>query len=120
MDFSKDAFNRNHAVHPLEFREATSPHFICRYTHRDDGTVFQFEPSIIPTRVDFVPKIRDALPKIIGDESARDVVVELVKDEFINRGENVYVHVPGFTSSTSSASDLLVKRLLTAAHDLLS
>lgn len=120
MDFSKDTFNRSHAVHALKFQEATSPHFLCKYVHREDGTVFQFEPTIIPTRADFVPRIMKALPDIVGKERAQESTVELVKDELIERGESVYVLVPGFTSKTLSASRLLVEKLLTVTHDLLS
>lgn len=120
MDFSSDAFNRTYSAKPIQFKEATSPHFKCKYTYRDDGAVFQFEPSIIPTRKDFVSKVREALPGIVGDERAKTSTVEIVKDDMIERGESVYVLVPGFTSKTLSASELLAKKLLTATHESLS
>ena len=120
MDFSIDAFNRTYSAKPLQFKEATSPHFKCKYTYRDDGAVFQFEPTIIPTRKDFISKVQNALPKIVGDDRAKQTTVELVKDDMIDRGESVYVLVPGFTSETLVASEMLAKKLLTATHDSLS
>ena len=67
MDFSIDAFNRTYSAEPLHFKEATSPHFKCKYTYREDGAVFQFEPTIIPIRKDFITNsILNKSPETVG------------------------------------------------------
>lgn len=118
--FDTDTFNRTYEATPLMFSEAESPHFKCRYAHRDTDTVLQFEPTIIPTRSDFVNILQRCLPDLIGEERAERATVELVRDELLDRGESVYVAVPEFTRHTSRASRMFVERFLTAAHEGLS
>jgi hypothetical protein len=118
--FETDTFNRAYSASPLEFSEAESPHFKCRYAHREADTVLHFSPTILPTRSDFTAILTKCLPPLIGEDRAEKSTVEIVKDELLDRGESVYVSIPEFTMHTLRASKMLVEKFLTAAHEGLS
>ena len=118
--FDNDTFNRQYETSALAFETATSTHFVCNYSYRDKDTVYQFSPKIIPTRSDFVAKIKNLLPNIVGDERANKCTVELIVDERIDNGESVCLVIPGFTNKTLSSSKQLSTKLLTDLHNALS
>jgi hypothetical protein len=118
--FSSQVFGQRHTASPLEFLEAESKHFKCKYVYRDEDTVLQFDPTIIPTRKDFVSVLKGCLSKLIGEDQAKEAVVEMLEDELLERGESVYVSVPGFTRHNINNARLLVTKLLTETHERLS
>jgi len=118
--FEGESFNRQYSADPIRFETAESPHFTCTYSYRDKDTVFQFAPKIIPLRKDFMSKIRELLPNVVGDERAKKCDVTHIVDEGIDRGESVCLIVPGFTRDTLASSKQLSTKLLTDFHNALS
>ena len=118
--FSKETFKKQYSAKPLVFETAQSTHFTCRYCYRDSNTIFQFSPKIIPTRKDFITKIRKLLPSIIGDDRADACTIDHIVDERIEGGESVCLVIPGFTNKTLASSRQLSTKLLTDFHNALS
>ena len=119
-EFSKDSFNRSYSATPILFETATSSHFVCKYAYRDDDTLYQFSPKVLPIRSDFVSKIQKLLPEIIGAERASKCSVEHLTDDQLEGGESVCLIVPGFTNKTTESSKRLSTKLLTDFHESLS
>lgn len=119
-EFENAAFTQQYSAEPLRFETADSTHFVCKYAYRENDTVYQFTPAVIPTRKDFLSKLRDLLPTVIGDERAKRCDVTHVVDEGIEGGEGICLIVPGFTSKTLSSSRTLSTKLLTDFHNALS
>lgn len=117
--FAKETFKKQYSAKPLVFEKAESTHFICKYCYRDSNTIFQFAPKIIPARKDFITKIRELLPNIIGDDRAKECTVDHIVDERIEGGESVCLVIPGFTNKTLTSSRQLSTKLLTDFHNAL-
>ena len=118
--FSKETFNKRYSAEPLVFETAESTHFTCKYCYRDSNTIFQFSPKILPTRKDFIKKLKALLPSIIGEDRAENCTVDLIVDERIEGGESICLVVPEFTNKTLTSSRQLSTKLLTDFHESLS
>ena len=118
--FNQEAFTQQYAAAPLVFETAESTHFTCNYCYRDVDTIFQFAPTVTPIRDDFVSKVRELLPHLIGDIRAQKCTVDHIVDERIEGGESICLVVPGFTNKTLTSSRQLSTKLLTEFHSALS
>jgi hypothetical protein len=118
--FAKETFKKQYSAKPLVFEVAESTHFTCRYCYRDASTIFQFSPKIVPARKDFITKVREMLPNIIGEERAQKCTVDHIVDELLEDGESICLVVPGFTNKTLPSSRQLATKLLTEVHNSLS
>jgi hypothetical protein len=119
-EFTQDTFKKQYSARPLVFEKAESTHFTCKYCYRDSNTIYQFFPKIVPTRKDFISKIQELLPSIIGDERAEKCTVDHIVDERIEGGESICLVIPGFTNKTFDSSRRLATKLLTDFHNALS